>query len=296
MKASEKQREFPLQAQPAPGGGMPRPFLKWAGGKRQLLPKLLERLNRAPWEGTYHEPFLGGGALFFELWRTGLLRGRRAVLSDANPNLMDAYLGLRDDPEAVIQRLVQHTAAHGKDHYYATRALTPENLSLPERAARIIYLNRTCFNGLYRENSKGLFNVPMGRYKDPRICDAANLRAAAAALAGAELHRRDFAEAGDAAQAGDFVYFDPPYHPLSDTANFTAYEKSGFGASAQERLAGVFARLHGRGVYVMLSNSWTPLIRGLYAGFRLQTVKAARSVNRDASKRGAVDEALVTNF
>ena len=166
-------------------GPTPRPILKWAGGKRQLLGELLGCVTAANPYGRYHEPFLGGGALFFELARTGKL-DQPAALSDVNQNLVEVYQAVRDQTETVIELLKQHTQAHEKDHYYSVRADVPDELAA--RAARFIYLNKTCFNGLYRENQKGQFNVPMGRYKNPRICDADNLRAAAKALAPCGLH------------------------------------------------------------------------------------------------------------
>ncbi|MEA3365427.1 MAG: Dam family site-specific DNA-(adenine-N6)-methyltransferase, partial [Candidatus Hydrogenedentes bacterium] len=202
--------------------GLPEPFLKWAGGKRQLLPDLMHRVQGLKGFGRYHEPFVGGGALFFELWRRGLLKNS-AYLSDNNPNLIVAYEGLKHEVNEVIAFLHEHKAHHCKDYYYQIRASKPE--SRAARAARIIYLNRTCFNGLFRENSKGAFNVPMGAYRDPRICQEANLLAVAEALRDTQVEERSFESVLDHAEPGDLVYFDPPYHPVSDTANFTAYQK-----------------------------------------------------------------------
>ncbi|HRN68348.1 MAG TPA: Dam family site-specific DNA-(adenine-N6)-methyltransferase, partial [Promineifilum sp.] len=218
----------------------------------------------------------------------------QARLSDANPSLIDVYLALRDCVDEVIAVLRGHI--HDRDYYYQVRALRPETLSLPERAARVIYLNKTCYNGLYRENRKGEFNVPFGRYKNPTICDEPNLRAASRALQGVDISNRPFTSILDYAQAGDFVYFDPPYHPLSPTANFTAYDRHGFGPDDQRHLRDVFAALGDRGVRAMLSNSDTPLIRDLYAGFRIDQVFVARAVNSKASGRGKVAEVIVRNF
>lgn len=273
---------------------MPRPFLKWAGGKRQLLPELEKRVAKARPHGRYHEPFVGGGALFFNLCRRGALGNEAAFLSDNNPRLIEAYQGVQQDVEGLIALLEEHQAAHCQEHYYAVRASMPQDPLA--RAARVIYLNRTCFNGLYRENSKGAFNVPMGRYKNPRICDAANMRAVSAALGNCTLECRPFQAVLEHAEAGDFVYFDPPYDPVSKTANFTSYHQEQFGEAAQAELAEVFRELDRRGVKALLSNSDTPLINKLYRGFKVDYVMAARLVNRDADKRGKVREVLVRNF
>lgn len=273
---------------------LPEPFLKWAGGKRQLLPELRRRVRMAGEFSRYHEPFVGGGALFFDLYRDGALGTEQAMLVDNNSRLIETYLGVRDHVERVIELLAAHHAQHSKDHYYAVRAEAPK--ALPERAARIIYLNRTCFNGLYRENRQGRFNVPYGDYKRPRICDAENLRAVSAALKAAQLECRDFATVVDWAQPGDFVYFDPPYHPVSKTSSFTAYHQGGFGEAEQRKLAEVFAALTAKGVRALLSNSWTPLIHELYAPWRIEEVQATRNVNSKAEGRGKITEALVRNF
>jgi len=242
---------------------------------------------------AYHEPFLGGAALFFELFRQG--RTRDAVfLSDVNDRLMEAYRGVATDVESVIRHLRDHAERHGRDHYYATRESIPDTLA--GRAARLIYLNRTCFNGLYRENSRGLFNVPMGRYRNPTICDEDALRAASAALARAHLRTGSFEVVLEQARPGDLVYFDPPYVPLSKTASFTDYAAGGFSDVDQARLAEVFAELASRGVHGMLSNSGTEAVRALYSRFRIHRVLAARSVNSRADRRGPVEEVLVTSF
>lgn len=267
-----------------------RPVLKWAGGKGKLLRELLTHIPET--FEAYHEPFVGGGALFFEL--AAQRRIKSAYLSDINASLIDVYLGLRDCVDDVIAVLQQHRHEH--DYYYAVRALNPANLSLPERAARVIYLNKTCYNGLYRENRAGQFNVPFGRYKNPTICDEPNLRAASAVLQGVDIACRPFSTVLDAAQPGDFVYFDPPYVPASATANFTAYHRHGFGPDDQRRLRDVFAALAARGVRAMLSNSDTPLVRELYAGFRVEQVLAARAVNSKANGRGKVAEVLALNY
>lgn len=271
----------------------PKPFLKWAGGKSQLLPDLLKWVTAAKPFGGYHEPFVGGGALYFALAASRAIDGE-AFLSDTNQRLIRTYLGVRNQVEDVIASLRDHSRKHSRDHYYEVRSSTPAKQA--EGAARIIYLNRTCFNGLYRENSKGGFNVPMGSYVNPRICDAENLRACSAALKHARIEPRPFETVLDVAKPGDFVYFDPPYVPLSETANFTAYSKGGFGEDSQRRLAEVFATLAKRGVKVLLSNSETPLVRELYGDFRIETVYATRLVNSRADRRGKIAEVLVRSF
>jgi DNA adenine methylase len=271
----------------------PYPFLKWVGGKRQLLPELLEAVEAAGAFRRYHEPFLGGGALFFALARTGRLRGT-SFLSDVNHNLIDAYLGVRDDARGLIRQLERHKSRHSEDYFYDVRATAPETLT--KRAARLIYLNKTCFNGLYRENSKGQFNTPFGRYVNPRIVDERNLLAVSDTLRRVKLGARGFASILTRARRGDLVYFDPPYIPINKTADFTAYSKGGFGIEGQRQLADVFARLAGRGVNVMLSNSMTELTIDLYDEFFISEVFASRLVNSKADRRGKVSEALITSF
>jgi len=273
---------------------VPRPFLKWVGGKGQLLDELCPRFAEAKVTGRYHEPFVGGGALFLALYRQKELGQALAFLSDHNERLIETYWGVQEDAEAVIGLLEEHRARHNQEYYYQVRANVPGTRT--ERASRIIYLNKTCFNGLYRENSKGGFNVPIGKYVNPPICDAENLRAVAEALKRADLSARPFASVLERAVPGDFVYFDPPYHPLSASSSFTAYHEGGFGEAEQKALAAVFRELDRRGIAVMLSNSMCDFVRGLYCGFRIDTVYATRSVNRDAGGRGKIPEALVLNF
>ncbi len=272
------------------------PFLKWAGGKGQLLDQY-EALFPQERVRTYFEPFLGSGAVFF------YLRGRdladRYCLSEINEELINVYRAVRDEVEALIELLTRHRDRHGREHYYAVRAMDRNDLgrhSPVERAARMIYLNKTCYNGLWRVNSKGHFNVPLGRYKKPPILDEARLRAASAALQGVELAVRDFDEGVADAQAGDFIYFDPPYVPLSDTANFTSYSKRTFGEAEQRALAQTFRNVDQRGCRVMLSNADAPLVHDLYDGFRIVRVRARRAINTDARKRGPIHEVVVLNY
>ncbi|MBA3825115.1 MAG: DNA adenine methylase [Ktedonobacterales bacterium] len=265
-----------------------KPFLKWAGGKGRLLAQYAPYLPRT--FGTYHEPFCGGGAVFFHLVPA------QAVLSDINPELVNVYACVRDEVAAVCARLSEHAALHSQMHYYATRALKPLDLTAVERAARFIYLNRTCYNGLYRENAGGGFNVPMGRYVRPTICDTPTLLVASAALAGSTITQAPFEAVLARAVAGDLVYFDPPYQPLSATSNFTSYSRHGFGEDAQVRLRDLFVELTRRGVRALLSNSDCAFTRDLYRDFRCVTITAGRAINTRAERRGKITELLVLNW
>ena len=265
-----------------------KPFLKWAGGKTVLLPEILQRLPQKI--RTYYEPFFGGGAVFFALAAEG--RFKRAVLNDRNEELMCTCATLRDFPDKVIRALDQHV--YDEMHYYNVRAQDPGKLTLPSHAARFIFLNRTCFNGLYRVNRKGEFNVPFGRYTNPTICNEPALRLASAALEGAVISACDFELAVITAGKRDAVYFDPPYVPVSKTANFTAYSKGGFGEAEHVRLRDCFALLDKQGVHVLLSNSDTPFVRKLYKGFKIEKVRAPRRVNSKGDKRGDVSELLIS--
>lgn len=271
-----------------------QPFLKWAGGKGQLLAQYEAFFPTTP-GGTYFEPFVGSGAVFFHLQPRGLFE--RYVLSDSNAELVNLFRIVRDQPDALLEHLRQHAERHSAEYYYAVRACdrSPDwsATPAPERAARMLYLNRTCYNGLWRVNSRGHFNVPLGRYRNPDIYRPERIRAASQALQAAEIEVRRFDAVLDHAQAGDFVYFDPPYVPVSDTANFTSYEVEVFGETEQRRLAEVFAVLAARGCRVMLSNSDTPLVHDLYAGFRIERVLARRAINSKAGRRGPVYEVVV---
>jgi DNA adenine methylase len=271
---------------------LPRPFLKWAGGKAQLIPHLLAH---APAHfQTYHEAFLGNGALFFHLQRTGRLR--RAVLSDQNAELIDTYRAVRDQVEEVIRLLAQFP--YDRAFYDQLRAQDPWAMSLAERAARMIYLNKTCYNGLYRVNRQGQFNVPFGRYKAPKYLDEANLRAVARALENVALHCAPFEAVLERATAGDWVYFDPPYVPRSRTANFTAYYPGGFSLRDHERLRDVCIALVQRGVAVTLSNADVPAVHLLYdrPEFARHVVRARRSISAKRQGRGEVNELIITAF
>jgi DNA adenine methylase len=265
------------------------PFLKWAGGKSKLIDDILPQLPARMHH--YYEPFLGGGAVFFALARAK--RFRRATLSDVNPDLVQLYQCVRDEVEELIEALQPLSLGNDAETFYAVRAQDPETLDSAERAARFVFLNKTCFNGLYRVNRRGRFNVPFGRYARPKVLDPARLRACARALDGVEILCRDFEPSLRAARHGDGVYLDPPYVPLSATASFTSYAKGPFGPDEQERLCRAFiAALH-RGAQGVLSNSDTPRTRALYADLQIRTVLAARAINRDPSRRGPVQELLV---
>jgi DNA adenine methylase len=283
----------PLRNSARPARPEAQPFLKWAGGKAQLLlqfdPFFPESVR------AYIEPFVGGGAVFFHL--KARFPALRATLRDNNAELINSYQVVRDHAPALMNRLDEHLRqfrTEGKPYYYSVRSRNP--LAEPmERAARMIFLNKTCFNGLWRVNGRGQFNVPIGSYRPEKVSlyDARNLRAASQALQGVELGVQDFRQTLRAVSAGDFVYVDPPYHPLSATANFTAYTKEVFGEKEQRELAALFSKAARRGAQLMLSNSDTPLVRELYRGFKVHTVKARRAVNCVGAKRGLISEVLV---
>ena len=263
-----------------------RPFLKWAGGKRQLLeayePHFPVKYN------VYIEPFLGGGAVFFHL------APRAAVLSDANRDLIDTYRAVKNHVARLISDLTNHR--NEEEHYYSVRSTDPDELTKVERAARFIFLNRTCFNGLYRVNRQGHFNVPFGSYIRPKIVDETNLRAASRALRGTALKCGDFEQSMKLALRGDFIYLDPPYDPITSTASFTSYHHQPFGEDEQMRLANAYRRSDQRGCLLMLSNSDTPLVRKLYKGYSLIPFKARRAINSKPNGRGPVNEVLITNY
>lgn len=306
-----------------PGAAVVRPFLKWAGGKRQLLPTL--RTFYPPAFDTYFEPFVGSGAVFFDLSSQGLIGARRVILSDVNRDVIGCYQAIQEDVTAVIEVLRRLESGHSRDgsaHYYAVRdhRFNPLRERLlesrsgsgrrgaypAELAAMLIYLNRTGFNGLFRLNRTGRFNVPAGRYTRPGICNAGNLEAVARALQGpgTQIRLEPFEKAVAKANAGDFLYFDPPYAPASATARFTAYTAMGFTLDDQVRLRSTVVALAERGCHVLLSNSATPAIDELYgqdravrrAGLRVYRVSARRAINSNAAGRGPVAEVVVTNL
>jgi len=264
-----------------------RPILKWAGGKRSLVPRILRELPERI--QTYYEPFVGGAAVFLALAEAR--RFERAVITDKNAQLINLYQVVQNDHLKLLKKLEQLQARTSEQDYYEIRAEKGGNRI--ERAARLIYLNKTGYNGLYRVNSKGGFNVPYGRYKRPKIYDPERLMSAALALQDVSIRVADFEEACADAQRGDAVYLDPPYLPLSKTANFSAYHSEAFGLTEHQRLAKFFARLLKRGVAAVLSNSATPETRALYQSFKCSDVAVRRPINSIASRRGAVSELLV---
>lgn len=273
-----------------------KPYLKWAGGKRQLLPELRKHLPPG-WQGlTYYEPFVGAGAMLFEL------RPENAVINDCNCQLMMTYRMVRDHAGDLIQTLQYYREQNSPEFYYKIRGLDRNpaefgQLSEIEKAARLIYLNKTCYNGLYRVNLQGLFNVPYGRYKNPAICEEPVLRAVSAYLHenSVTLLNGDFAPAVANADGHSFVYFDPPYHSPGNS-NFTGYQAGGFGESEQIRLRDTFRMLSERGAYCLLSNADTEFIRELYRDFTIETVLAKRAINADSTGRGTVNEVVIKSW
>ena len=271
-----------------------KPFLKWAGGKTKLLPQLEPLLPPDVAERRHFEPFMGGAALFFAR------APRVALLSDVNKDLVHTYRAVRDDLEQVIAALQEHVHYHKRfadKHYYAVRDdYNANDRGGALRAAQFIYLNKTCFNGLHRVNKTGAFNVPVGSYKNPDICNVSTLRNAHAVLQHAAIDHRTFDEVIHRAQPGDFVYFDPPYEPVSATSSFASYALEGFTRYDHIRLRGVIDDLDRRGCKVMLSNSDTPFLRAIYTRYNTHLISAARSINSKAEGRGDVSELVVTNY
>ena len=272
-----------------------KPFLKWAGGKQQLLGQFQQHLP-ADFK-RYFEPFLGGGAVFFHLWNTGRLPDE-VFLFDNNEELINAFKVVRDRPQELIELLAIHKQKHNRDYYYEIRDLDRKRMRLNDvkRAARTIYLNKTCYNGLYRVNAKGQFNVPMGSYKNPRILYEDVLLAASAALQGAQIEVRDFRSVLELGRPGDLFYFDPPYHPLTATASFRSYTPDGFNDNDQRDLADLFTQLSEKGCLCMLSNSSTPFVKGLYSGFRIRTVNAVRAINCNGTGRSGIQEVVAVSY
>ena len=275
----------------------PKPFVKWAGGKRQLIPVLEESLPRS--FGTYFEPFLGGGALLFHILAKD--PGRRCDVSDLNSDLVSAYLTVRDRVGDLVASLRNHERNYqraAKSYYYSVREGRPR--SAVERTSRLLFLNRTCFNGLYRVNSKGRFNVPLGRYANPSIVNEENLRSVSAMLGSGKIsiHCRDFGGVLARAKAGDLVYFDPPYQPVSETASFTGYTDRDFAYDDLVRLADLCRRLDSKGCKVMLSNSDSGEVAALFPGRRWKAsrIRANRSINSNSKRRTGHHELLIRNY
>ena len=275
------------------------PILKWVGGKRQLLPQIKKHMVKIPKNATYYEPFVGGGAVLFEL------QPSKAVVNDVNRELIDVYKVVKDNVEELIEELNNEKYANTPEAFYKIRELDRKpqeynRLSAVERAARVIYLNKTCYNGLYRVNSIGEFNSPFGRYKNPNIVNEIGLRAVRQYFNEADITfaNGDFESSLRNIKKGSVVYFDPPYAPISSTSNFTGYNESGFGESQQKRLKNLCDELTDKGVHILLSNSDCEFIRDLYSDknrYEIIEVKAKRTINSTGNSRGEISEVLVKN-
>lgn len=269
------------------------PILKWVGGKRQLLPEIRKYIPKK--FTTYYEPFVGGGAVLFDI------QPQKAIINDVNSELINLYQVVKDDVEALIEDLAKHK--NEADYFYEVRAWDREpaiynKLTNIERASRIHYLNKTCYNGLFRVNQAGQFNSPFGRYKNPNIENSITLRAVSKYFneANIEFKNTDFEESVKGIRKGAFVYFDPPYDPVSDSSNFTGYAKGGFNRDEQIRLKSLCDRLNERGVKFLLSNASTDFILELYKDYKIEIIQAKRAINSNGDARGEVDEVLVRNY
>ena len=271
-----------------------QPFTKWTGGKRQLLPVIRELMPKK--YNRYFEPFVGGGALFFDL------APKNAVINDFNTELINCYQQIKDNPQELIEILKVHQEYNSKEYYLDLRSADRDEridmMSEVQRAARILYMLRVDFNGLYRVNSNNQFNVPYGRYKNPKIVDENLVSAISTYLNNnqIEIKKGDFEKAVLDVQPGDFVYFDPPYIPLSETSAFTSYTHEGFSYDDQVRLRDTFKKLSDTGAYVMLSNSSSFLVEELYRDFNIHYVEATRTNGAKSSSRGKISEIIVTNY
>ncbi len=268
------------------------PFLKWVGGKRQIMPTIDQHLPKGI--KHYIEPFIGGGAVFFHL------QPKKAILNDFNSELINVYRVIKDDVEGLLVDLVKHK--NESAYFYEIRGMDRtkefENLTDVERASRVIYLNKTCFNGLYRVNSSGEFNSPFGRYKNPNILNEPILRAVSYYLNENDIQLRnsDYDEILREADKRSFVYLDPPYHPVSESSNFTGYVQGGWDVNDQIRLREACDQLDKKGVKFLQSNSSSDFIREQYKSYKVHVIKANRSVNSDGEKRGEVEEVLIKNY
>ena len=275
-----------------------QPFVKWVGGKRGLLSQIIPLI---PQEfNNYFEPFVGGGALFFELYSLGLLKDKNVYLFDINSELINTYNVVKSNPFDLVKELRKFKEQHSKEFYYEVRVWDREEKFLKrseiERASRFIYLNKTCFNGLYRVNSKGFHNVPIGSYKNPNICDELVIYSASEALQNAKILNSSYKDVLLHAKANDFVYFDPPYYPLTPTSSFTSYNENGFLDKEQRELFEVFDKLAKQNSHVMHSNSDTDFINELYKEFDIKNIQANRFINSISSGRGKISEVLIKNI
>lgn len=267
------------------------PIVKWVGGKRQLLPEIMPLINQKC--STYVEPFIGGGAVLFNL------QPKKAIINDLNAELINVYRVVRDHPEELIQALQVHSNQNSEEYYYRTRALDRSEIysdfSDIQRAARIIYLNKTCYNGLYRVNSSGQFNSPYGKYKNPNIVNDVTIRAVSKYFQSnsIDIRQGDYKEVLQGLRKTAFVYFDPPYMPISSSSSFTGYTEGGFNYEMQLELKNECDKLRDKGIHFLLSNSDCPAIRELYSEYTIKTVSATRRVNSRAEKRGEINEVLI---
>ncbi len=270
------------------------PFLKWVGGKRQIIPEILKYLPKNLSNYTYYEPFIGGGALFFHL------QPKKAIINDFNSELINVYQTIRDNLDELIEDLKKHE--NTAEYFYRLRVIDREplfhNQTNVQKASRVIYLNKTCYNGLYRVNSAGEFNSPFGRYKNPNIVNEPTLRAVSKYLKSNEIEilHGDYTKALTNIKTNSFVYLDPPYHPISETSNFTGYIQGGWGKNDQIRLKNICDELDNKNIKFLLSNSSADFIGELYSGYKIIRIKASRSINSDGEKRGQIDEFLIKNY
>ncbi|HEM3634507.1 TPA: DNA adenine methylase [Streptococcus suis] len=273
------------------------PVLKWVGGKRQLIEDISPLIPKKI--STYVEPFVGGAAILFHL------QPKKAIINDFNDELMNVYQVIKEDPYGLIKILEKHKEANSEEYYYETRALDRtsdyENLSKEEKAGRILYLNKTCYNGLFRVNSSGQFNAPYGKYKNPAIVNDVTIKAVSNYFNSANIKflNGDYKEALKGLRKGTFVYFDPPYMPVSSSSNFTGYTENGFGYEKQVELRDECLKLNKRGIKFLQSNSYTPEILELYSDssvFTIKVVQAKRSINSKSDKRGEISEVLIYNY
>lgn len=272
------------------------PVVKWVGGKRQLLPEIKKYIPTK--FTTYYEPFIGGGAVLFEL------QPKKAVINDVNTELINLYTVIKESPEEIIAELKKHAQfSTDSDYFYKIREkdrniIEYALMSNVEKAARIHYLNKTCYNGLFRVNKAGEFNAPFGRYKNPDVVNEITIRAVSKYFneSNIEFRNTDFEEALKGIKKGAFVYFDPPYDPVSDSANFTGYSKGGFDRSEQERLKKLCDELHKKGIKFLVSNSATDYIKDLYKDYTIEIIKAKRAINSNGDSRGEIDEVLIRNY
>lgn len=277
-----------------------KPFLKWVGGKTKLVPELVEMFPKK--FENYFEPFVGGGALFYEViqkYNVGF-----SSINDINKKLIIAYRQIKQNPKELISLLKTIDDEYKKlsleeqeKYFYSIRKkYNEETIDNKTTASYLIFLNKTCFNGMYRENSKGQYNIPFGDQKNPNICDKENILAVSKCLENTEITNYSFEESVKKCKKNDLIYFDPPYYPINVTSSFTGYSKSSFGEVEQKKLKEVFADLANRGCFVMLSNSHTPFIEELYKDFHINYRYAARSINSKGDKRGKIKEVVVTNY